>query len=58
MSSQQSTPAVDARVGLEGLLPELEIPTNHNPRFAPGVHPTLATGVETTLVAALARLPA
>ena len=29
-----------------------ELPTNHNPRFAPVVHPTLETGVETLLAAA------
>jgi hippurate hydrolase len=33
-----------------------EIPTNHNPRFAPVIHPTLATGVETLLVSAKAWL--
>ena len=29
-----------------------EIPTNHNPRFAPVIHPTLETGVEAMVVAA------
>jgi hippurate hydrolase len=33
-----------------------EIPTNHNPRFAPVIHPTLRTGVETLVVAAQAWL--
>lgn len=33
-----------------------EIPTNHNPRFAPVIHPTLETGVEAMTVAALAWL--
>ena len=33
-----------------------EIPTNHNPRFAPVIHPTLETGVETLLVSAKAWL--
>jgi hippurate hydrolase len=33
-----------------------ELPTNHNPRFAPVVHPTLGTGVETMLAAACAWL--
>ena len=33
-----------------------ELPTNHNPRFAPVVHPTLETGVETLLAAANAWL--
>jgi amidohydrolase len=35
-----------------------DIPTNHNPRFAPVIHPTLETGVETLLVAAHAWLAA
>jgi hippurate hydrolase len=38
----------DGRIG--------EIPTNHNPRFAPVIHPTLETGVETLVVAAAAWL--
>ena len=29
-----------------------EIPTNHNPRFAPVIHPTLRAGVEAMIVAA------
>ena len=33
-----------------------ELPTNHNPRFAPVIHPTLETGVETLLAAACAWL--
>lgn len=33
-----------------------EIPTNHNPAFAPVLHPTLATGVATMVVAAQAWL--
>ena len=33
-----------------------ELPTNHNPRFAPALHPTLETGIETLLVAASAWL--
>jgi hippurate hydrolase len=32
-----------------------EIPTNHNPGFAPVLHPTLETGVATMVVAAHAR---
>ena len=40
----------------EGRLAEL--PTNHNPRFAPVLHPTLETGVETLLAAAGAWLGA
>lgn len=35
-----------------------EIPTNHNPRFLPVLHPTLQTGVETLMVAARAWLAA
>ena len=35
-----------------------EIPSNHNPRFAPVLHPTLRTGVEALVVAARAWLPA
>lgn len=35
-----------------------EIPTNHNPRFAPVIHPTLETGVEAMATAALAWLAA
>jgi hippurate hydrolase len=33
-----------------------ELPTNHNPRFLPAIHPTLETGVETLVVAARAWL--
>lgn len=33
-----------------------DIPTNHNPRFAPVMHPTLQTGVEALVVAAQAWL--
>jgi amidohydrolase len=33
-----------------------ELPTNHNPRFAPVLHPTLKTGVEALIVAARAWL--
>jgi len=29
-----------------------ELPTNHNPRFAPVLQPTLQTGVETLVAAA------
>jgi hippurate hydrolase len=35
-----------------------ELPTNHNPRFAPVIHPTLETGVETLVTAACAWLGA
>jgi metal-dependent amidase/aminoacylase/carboxypeptidase family protein len=43
-------PAQYANAKAEGRLSEL--PTNHNPRFAPVLHPTLETGVETLVVAA------
>ena len=33
-----------------------DIPTNHNPRFAPVIHPTLETGVEAMVVASQAWL--
>jgi hippurate hydrolase len=33
-----------------------DLPTNHNPRFAPVIHPTLETGVQTMVVAAKAWL--
>ncbi|MBV9681061.1 MAG: amidohydrolase [Solirubrobacterales bacterium] len=33
-----------------------ELPTNHNPRFAPVIHPTLETGVETLVAASCAWL--
>ena len=33
-----------------------ELPTNHNPRFAPVIHPTLETGVKALVVAAYAWL--
>jgi|GEM_PF-4500791 len=29
-----------------------ELPTNHNPRFAPVIHPTLETGVKALVLAA------
>lgn len=45
---------VYARAKKEGKLSE--IPTNHNPRFAPVIHPTLETGVEAMVVAAEAWL--
>jgi amidohydrolase len=35
-----------------------DIPTNHNPRFAPMIHPTLETGVQALVVAAQAWLSA
>jgi hypothetical protein len=33
-----------------------ELPSNHSPLFAPVMHPTLETGVETMVVGALAWL--
>ena len=35
-----------------------DIPTNHNPRFAPVIHPTLEAGVEALVVASQAWLTA
>jgi amidohydrolase len=49
-------PARYAKAQAEGRLSEL--PTNHNPHFAPVIHPTLETGVETLVVAAQAWLAA
>jgi amidohydrolase len=49
-------PELYARAKAAGRLSEL--PTNHNPRFAPVIHPTLETGVEALVVAALAWLGA
>lgn len=49
-------PAAYARAKDDGRLGEL--PTNHNPRFAPVLHPTLETGVEAFVVAARAWLTA
>jgi hippurate hydrolase len=43
-----------AKAEREGRLSEL--PTNHNPRFAPVIHPTLETGVETLVSATCAWL--
>jgi hippurate hydrolase len=49
-------PDVYAKAKADGRLSEL--PTNHNPRFAPVMHPTLETGVEALVVGALAWLAA
>ncbi|HZU27502.1 MAG TPA: M20 family metallopeptidase [Bryobacteraceae bacterium] len=49
-------PDMYAKAEKEGRLGE--IPTNHNPRFAPVLRPTLATGVEAMVVAAEAWLSA
>jgi hippurate hydrolase len=43
-------PGVYAKAKAAGRIQE--IPTNHNPRFAPIIHPTLETGVQTLLIAA------
>lgn len=47
-------PETYAKAEREGRLSEL--PTNHNPKFAPVLHPTLETGVETLVAASCAWL--
>ena len=47
-------PDTYAKAEREGKLSEL--PTNHNPKFAPVIHPTLETGVETLVSASCAWL--
>ena len=47
-------PDTYAKAEREGRLSEL--PTNHNPKFAPVIHPTLETGVETLVAASCAWL--
>jgi amidohydrolase len=47
-------PEVYEKAKKDGTLSEL--PTNHNPRFAPVIHPTLETGVKALVVAAHAWL--
>jgi metal-dependent amidase/aminoacylase/carboxypeptidase family protein len=47
-------PAVYDNAKKDGTLNEL--PTNHNPRFAPVIHPTLETGVKALVVASYAWL--
>jgi len=47
-------PEVFAKAKEEGRINEL--PVNHNPAFAPVIHPTLETGIEAMTVAALAWL--
>lgn len=49
-------PAAYAKAKKEGTLNSL--PSNHNPAFAPVIHPTLETGVKALVVAAHAWLPA
>jgi metal-dependent amidase/aminoacylase/carboxypeptidase family protein len=33
-----------------------DVPTNHSPKFAPALHPTLETGIQTLVTASLAYL--
>jgi amidohydrolase len=47
-------PEVYAKAKKEGTISK--IPTNHNPHFAPIIHPTLEKGVETLVIATLAWL--
>jgi hippurate hydrolase len=47
-------PEAYAKAKKEGTISK--IPTNHNPHFAPVIHPTLETGVETLVIATLAWL--
>ena len=47
-------PDTYAKAERDGKLSEL--PTNHNPKFAPVIHPTLETGVETLVTASCAWL--
>ena len=47
-------PEVYDKAKKDGMLNSL--PTNHNPRFAPVIHPTLETGVKALVVAAYAWL--
>jgi amidohydrolase len=49
-------PETYAKAKKSGIIADL--PTNHNPRFAPVIHPTLEAGVETLVVAAHAWLAA
>jgi hypothetical protein len=35
---------------------ERDIPSNHSPRFAPVLHPTLRAGIETLVLAAVSKL--
>jgi metal-dependent amidase/aminoacylase/carboxypeptidase family protein len=47
-------PAIYAKAKADGKLADL--PTNHNPRFAPGLHPTLEAGVEALIAGSAAWL--
>jgi len=49
-------PDLEARRQAERAGRLAELPTNHNPRFAPAIHPTLQTGVEALVVGACAWL--
>jgi amidohydrolase len=44
-------PVIYAKAKKDGTIST--IPTNHNPQFAPVIHPTLETGIQTLVVAAL-----
>jgi len=50
----EEDPKVYAKANKQGTISSL--PTNHNPRFAPVIHPTLETGVKALVVAAHAWL--
>ena len=54
-TSAEPTPRPTARAEQAGRVAE-DIPTNHNPRFAPVIHPTLETGVQAMTAAALGAL--
>jgi len=47
-------PATYAKAKEAGRL--YELPVNHSPQFAPVIHPTLRTGIETLVVGSLAWL--
>ncbi|HKW26087.1 MAG TPA: M20 family metallopeptidase [Terriglobales bacterium] len=49
-----TAPEIYAKAMASGTIDD--IPTNHNPRFAPVIHPTLRAGVEAMVVASLAWL--
>ena len=49
-----AVPEIYAKAKKEGTISSL--PTNHNPRFAPVIHPTMETGVKALVVAAYAWL--
>ncbi len=55
-STTSTDPAVYSKAKAAGKVGD--IPTNHNPGFAPVIHPTLKAGVEAMVVAAQAWLSA